>query len=139
MKIKFSATIEFDIKYLQVEVGVRYWEDSDLNGEADENGLMPCKDGEYWKPLIDIENGVVINWDKGNKANIHYKVCDDGSYSILGPNKELITSKKDCYVPKILCPKKEGYGDYIIMDIDENGLIANWEILLSDLINNNEN
>ena len=32
----------------------------------------------------------------------------------------------DGYVPKVMCPVDEGYGDYIIMDIDENGFIQDW-------------
>ena len=134
MKIKLKTTIEFDIKYLQVEAGVRYWEDSELNGISDEEGLMPCKDGEYWKPLIDIENGIIVNWENGNKAEIHYKVCDDGKYSLLDKEKKIVTELQGIYVPKILCPKENGYGDYIIMDINEYGVITDWEILLSDLI-----
>lgn len=34
----------------------------------------------------------------------------------------------DGYVPDFLCPKSEGYGDYIIMDIDSNGFIKNWDM-----------
>lgn len=26
-----------------------------------------------------------------------------------------------------MCPKENGYGDYIIMNIDENGFIQGWE------------
>ena len=25
-----------------------------------------------------------------------------------------------------MSPKEEGYGDYIIMDVDDNGMIKNW-------------
>lgn len=32
----------------------------------------------------------------------------------------------DGYVPEVMCPKDNGYGDYIIMDIDENGFIQGW-------------
>lgn len=34
---------------------------------------------------------------------------------------------------QILCvPKKNGYGDYVIMDIDRDGKIENWKADLSD-------
>jgi len=136
MKIKLAVEKDFEVKYLQVEAYVRYWEDSVVNGEEDVTGsLIPCREGDAWKPLIDIENGVILNWVIGKTADIHYKVCDEGTYTLLDECKNAIISKEG-YVPKIMCPKREGYGDYIIMDIDENGQISDWEILLSDLLEN---
>lgn len=126
MKVKFKIEKEFDIKYLLAECGARYWEDSTLNGIADEGRNMPCIDGEYWKPLIDIETGIIINWEQGNEADIHYKCCDDGLYTLLDENKNEIKSIEG-YVPKIMYPKENGYGDYVIMDIDKNGQILNWK------------
>ncbi|WP_255495104.1 hypothetical protein [Dysgonomonas sp. 521] len=36
-------------------------------------------------------------------------------------------------MPEIMCPGGEWDGDYIIMDIDENGIIENWrEKLISE-------
>ena len=123
---------EVEVKFLQVEAGVRYWEDASVNGEDDENGnLIPCRDGDYWKPKIDIQTGQILNWSQGKTADIHYKVCDDGEYSLLSENDTLV-KKIEGYVPDIMCPKGEGFGDYIIMDIDENGFIQNWKPDLSD-------
>lgn len=126
MKIKIKVTKEIDVKTLHVEAGVRYWEDASVNGVEDKAGdLIPCREGDDWKPVIDIETGKVLNWTPGIKADIHYKVCDDGSYALKDEAGETIM-KRDGYVPKIMCPKSIGYGDYIIMDIDEHGQIANW-------------
>lgn len=135
MKVRLTIEKDFEVKYLQVEVQVRYWEDSIFNGEYDVNGQIPCREGDLWKPLIDIEYGIILNWVIGKTAQIHYKVCDGGVYTLLDSDKNKVISKEG-YVPKIMCPKDSGYGDYIIMDIDENGKIADWEILLSDLIQN---
>jgi hypothetical protein len=41
-------------------------------------------------------------------------------------------SSHDGYVPKIMCPTENGYSDYVIMDIDRDGKIANWKADLSD-------
>lgn len=132
MKIKLKIEKEFEAKYLLAEVGVRYWEDAIVNGEEDEKGtLIPCRDGKYWMPLIDIDKGVVTNWVKGYTASIHYKCCDDGLYTLYDDYKRDITFIKG-YVPKIMCPKRNGYGDYVIMDIDCNGKIENWKADLSD-------
>jgi hypothetical protein len=138
MKVKLKIEKEFEVKYLLAEVGARYWEDATVNGEEDTEGtLIPCRDGEYWKPLIDIETGVITNWDKGHTASIHYKCCDDGLYKLLDENKNEIKSIEG-YVPKIMCPKENGYGDYVIMDIDRDGKIENWKADLSDFQDDDE-
>ena len=134
MKITLNTQKEFEVKYLSAHVGARYWEDTTVNGVTDEEGdLIPCRDGEYWKPLIDIETGIIENWEQGVSAEIHYKCCDDGLYTLLDEDKNTILSKEG-YVPKIMSPKREGYGDYVIMNIDENGQIQNWKSDLSDFL-----
>jgi hypothetical protein len=117
------------VRYLQGRIGVRYWEDIELNEvDASEDGDdVPCKDGDNWCPLIDLSNGKIMNWGKGIKAKIHIKSVDDNDFYILDENKEIIFELKDVYVPKIMCPKENGYGDYVIMDIDENGFIENFD------------
>ncbi len=139
MKVGLKIEKVFDVKYLLAEVGARYWEDATVNGEEDTEGsLIPCRDGEYWKPLIDIESGVIVNWGKGKVANVHYKVCDDGVYRLLDENKQEIEVIEG-YVPNIMCPEGDGYGDYVIMNIDENGKIDNWQVNLSEFTNDDKN
>jgi len=128
--MKFSKMIEaeFDVKKLSCIIGVRYWEDADVNGvrEKDEDPTIPCRIDGNWCPIIDIESGVILNWEHGVTASTHFKVCDDGIYKLLDGSDALI-AEIDGYVPKIMCPEGEGYGDYVIMKIDENGKIANWK------------
>lgn len=115
-------------KYIEVFAGARYWEDSKLNGVEDVDGKIPLRKGGCWCPTIDLNTGEVLNWPKGTTANVHYKVCDSGQYWLLNEQKERILQWKDYYVPdSILCPKAKGYGDYIILNINENGFIENWK------------
>jgi hypothetical protein len=126
-KVTLKVVKEFDAKYLVVEAEVRHWEDATVNGEDDELGTkIPCREGNAWCPVIDIDTGQIINWTSGIKANIHYKVCDAGIYELQTADNELIV-RKDGYVPWCLSPGGNGYGDYIIMNIDENGVIENWK------------
>ena len=129
MKIKLKIEKEYNVKLLQVDAEVRYYDDAEIDGVEDDkdNPQMPCVEGLNWKPLIDIETGVVLNWTPGVKAHIHYKVCDQGIYSLLDEKQNVII-KKDGYVPDILSPNGRGYGDYIQMNIDENGNIDNWKV-----------
>lgn len=126
MKAKIKTTKEVEIKTLLVDARVRYWEDASVNGLWDNHGaFIPCRDGESWKPIIDIESGVITNWTKGVIANVHYKIADEGIYH-LADSEGLIILTKDGYVPKILDLYNDSYGDYIILNIDGNGKIENW-------------
>jgi hypothetical protein len=137
MKVKIKIEKEVEIITLQVKAGVRYWEDSEINGEPDtENGEnIPCKNGDIWSPNIEIETGKILNWKQGVKADIHYKVCDCCGWELKDETGEVILSAEDGYVPNTLVPKDNGYGDYIIMDIDENGIIADWNFDITDFQN----
>ena len=134
MKATIMIEKKVNVKTLKVSAHARYWEDSIINGEcAPEDGKdFPCKDGDNWCPIIDIDTGIITNWTKGVTAEIHFKVCDCGSYYLIDDNGDTVLSIKDDYVPRIMCPKENGYGDYIIMDIDENGQIQDWKTNISD-------
>lgn len=125
---KIKVLKEVEVKTLVVEAGARYWEDATVDGVEDENGdLIPCRDGDYWKPIIDLETGIITNWTQGVTADIYYKVCDDGTYKLLDVDGNEVVSI-DGYVPDIMCPNGEGFGDYIIMKVGENGKIDNWKV-----------
>ena len=127
--MKIEITKEVDVVKLQVSAKVRYWEDTSVNGVEDVDGeLIPCREGDYWKPVIDIETGVIENWENGKTADIHYKVCDCGIYNLLDAKDEIVVSK-DGYVPIDMCPGGSGYGDYIIMKVFAGGLIENWHFI----------
>lgn len=132
MEIELKVKQNYIITTLLVNAKVRYWEDTEVNGVADEEGsLIPCRIGENWKLEIDIETGKIINWKQGVAANVHYKVCDSGEYSLLNNEGKTIVWFEG-YVPKCMCPKDKGYGDYIIMDIDTDGQIKNWKFTAKD-------
>lgn len=132
MKIEVNKKKAVEVRYLQAECGVRYWEDAEVNGDEDSDGvLIPCRVKETWSPVIDLENGTIENWPKGVTASVHYKVCDDGIYRLLDADRKKI-KEIDGYVPKIMSPGGSGYGDYVIMTIDANGKIDNWSVDLEE-------
>ncbi len=137
MKVDLKIKLPFDVKYIHADFGVRYYEDSELNGvdDDDTSPKMPCYDKEdrRWKLTIDIETGQIINWEKGNTAKIHYKVCDDGRYKILDKDMKQVYKTIYSYVPHIFCIDDSGYGDYVIMTIDENGFIDSWICIEDDI------
>lgn len=151
---------EYEINYIKVESNVRYLEDADINGEADisfeeqqegvesrmpfvekreeRKGYLKPSPDYYWCPLIDINNGKIVDWPLGQKSvvNIHYKTCDENKiwfYKEIGGDPIVFeyegkqVDHYDGYVPSILDTKKDGYGDYIIIDIIDDGYISQFE------------
>jgi len=134
MKINLLTRMEVEVKTLKVKAEVRCWEDSIVNElEDSENGdNIPCKVGDLWCPEIDIDSGIITNWEAGKTAEIHYKVCDGCGWELLDDKGEVVLSEDDGYVPDTLCPKESGYGDYIIMDIASHGKIQDWNFKMHD-------
>ena len=122
MRLTVKAANAIEVKYLRARCGVRYWEDATVNGVEDTDGNVPCREGENWCPLINLETGKIENWTEGVTADIHYKVCDDGEYDLLDAEKNVVTSI-DGYVPNMLSPEENGYGDYVIMHVGTDGVI----------------
>lgn len=132
MKVKIKIEETFNATHLLARVGTRYWEDATVNGIEDVDGdLIPCRDGDYWCPKINIETGQIENWKQGTTADIHYKSCDDNEFQLLDENGHLI-KQIEGYVISTMCPEENGYGDYVIMKIDENGFIQNWVFYPND-------
>ena len=150
MKRKILVEQEIEISFAICQIFVRYWEDSEVNGVEDDatNPRMPCvenvehfyykKKQLAWCLIIDLDKGQIVNWPKGTTANIHYKSCDENVVELQDSNRNTI-KEYDGYVPQFLCPKENGYGDYVIMDIDENGFIQNFNNNLDDIFNDDEN
>jgi len=114
-------------KYLQVSAGVRYWDDGSVDGVEDTEGtLIPFGGGDYWDIKIDIETGFIVDWPTGVSASVHYKVCDDGHYNLQSEDGETLETHEG-YAISCMSPEKNGYGDYIIMSIDNLGHIRGWD------------
>lgn len=114
-------------KFIEVSAGVRYWEDAEIDGSPDDGGLIFGRIGDRWSVKINLETGEVSGWPSGVSADIHYKVCDDGEYWLLDDCGVRIKKWSDYYVPnEFLCVGGNGYGDYIIMKIKDDGFVPGW-------------
>ena len=136
MKVKIKREVVMDATTILVDTYVRYWEDTDVNGQSDDGDVpkIPCavksadNGSYYWKPIIYIETGQILNWQQGVTANVHYKVCDEFACKVIEQRAGVTNLIKDYegYVPDFMCPSGEPDGDYIVMDIDGNGYIKDW-------------
>ena len=135
MKATVKIEKEVDVKTLKVNAKVRYWEDTSVNGIEDSDGnLIPCRNGDNWSPIIDVDSGIITNWRKGTSADIHYKVCDCCAWELYDDDDNFVVGENDGYVPKTLSPADSGYGDYIIMKVDVDGVIQDWSFNIDDFL-----
>lgn len=123
---------QVEVTTLHASIGVRYWEDASVNGMTDDEDdpAMPLIRDGRWELMIDLATGRIDGWPKGTTADTYYKVCDDGVYRLLAQNGDEVC-KRDGYVPDMLAPKEDGYGDYVILTIGADGIIEGWRAELS--------
>lgn len=164
MDIKVTTTViqttNYKAKYLIAEFEPRFWEDVDIidkDGQKHEDSAV-FENAEisgkvkieneipdfcnlhsegYIRWKIDIDEGKILDWN-GLKVSVYYKVCDQGQYTLLDSDENVIF-EVESYVPKILSIDDDGYGDYIYIDVDENGYIKEWTCnnkLIQDIYDN---
>lgn len=133
---------------MTVNAHVRYWEDGDINGRSDNGTIpnMPFASGEQWHITIKLKSGKILGWEEEVKtklpdfeiANAYYKVCDECNWMLLDKDMNPLHDEYSGYVPKILDPTDEyyGFGDYIGLNINKEGIIENWPKVTIDLFIN---
>lgn len=138
MKVTINKPIEVNVVMMLVNTVVRQPESaytritgtSQWIEENPENPSMPflCKEGNmhYWRPVIDLDKGQILNWPKDKEAKLCYKVVDE-FYCVLQDDKGLCVSEYNDYVPRCMQLDEEGYGDYVYITIDSEGFIQNWK------------
>ena len=113
--------------FLVVDADVRYWEDATVNGVQDDEGtLIPFREGDSWRPVIDLASGRIKDWPEGTTADIHYKVCDAGQYWLADADGVKVAKWADYYVPDDFLAGGKGWGDYIILKVGCEGMIEGW-------------
>ena len=90
-----------------------------------------------WCPVIDVNEGKVLDWPENFVLVTHFKVCDQGVYvySNADESKQIVST--DCdeyYVPNWLEDFDNGYGDYMYIQINGDGSIENWDKLQKKLL-----
>lgn len=150
MKISRKKVVEEDVKYLYAHLHDDWWDGAEISRDGaefedvDEDGsqisdmLKPfnaptnierfknfVKDDNIFSMKINVDTGEVVGWPKGTIMNIYWKIVDEGLYQYLDENDNIIF-EYDGYVPNELAIEEEGYGDYVILNIDADGKIEHW-------------
>ena len=120
-KLQMKTTVllpqEIEIKSVRLNLHIRS-EDEDMPY------TFPLRSGDRWIAEIDIDTGTIKGWPAGEAGEFYTKVCDEGTYSLIGPSGKVIAELKNDYVPHGVIPGK--YGDYAHLKIDADGRISNW-------------
>jgi hypothetical protein len=132
MSFEVSIKKKAPVTTLVASMEVRYWEDAEVNDVEDDptNPVIPLRKGNLWNITVDLATGKIKDWPQGTTAITHYKVCDAGIYALLDADGTEVVRKAD-YVPSMLAPGGRGYGDYVILMINADGIIEQWEPDLS--------
>lgn len=122
------ANIDFsEAKFLEVRVPIEFWEEANIDCFPDLKGRVPFRDGDFWAPVIELDNGRIEGWPVGVLVETMYKVRDSGEYWLLNEGRKRIAKLKDRYVPACLAIGENGWGDYLILTIGENGYVQDWQ------------
>lgn len=144
MELTINKPTKVNVRYILAEIQPRYLEDTTFmidGNEVEDDSSNPriagittefdrdefdCEDYLIrWK--IDVNTGQIMDWN-GLDAHIHYKVVDQGKYSMLDEDGNKIASGDfGSYVPEMFEVDDNGYGDYIIMHVNKDGFIQNWK------------
>lgn len=119
MKKEILVKKEVDFKKIKIKVWPRYVgnsEDDDIPTD------FPLLENGVWCVFVDIDSGIINNWPIGDSRSMHIKVCDAGEYALYDEKGAEIIWYSGC-VPNIV---PGSYGYYIELEIDENGVITNW-------------
>ena len=100
---------------------------SNLRGD-DGQEVLPGLDSAKarWRVTIDLQSGQIQDWPKDVHASISFKVRDECSIVLQDANGAGLATYEG-YVPVILSPADEGYGDYMFMRVNQNGFIEDWD------------
>lgn len=117
MKIEIPTTKTVDIRRILIKLPVDY-------GEEDIPNNFPLRVGDKWVATVDVDTGQIAGWPQGKLGYLHMKVCDGGSYTLFDERGNTVADTKEGYVPHGVVPGE--YGDYVILEINEDGIITNW-------------
>jgi hypothetical protein len=102
------------------------------------SGIETTQTRQDWCPVIDVNEGKILDWTPGFCLNTGFKVCDQGVYVYSNQDESQQIVSTDCdeyYVPNWLDDVGDGYGDYLQITVNGDGTIKDWDKLKKKLHN----
>lgn len=123
MKATIKVEKEVNIRTVLIDIAPRYIGDAEDDDMPTDFPLLNAEK-TAWVASVDIDTGAIAGWPQGDKRNMHVKVCDAGTYRLIDSEGNEVAARVNDYVPNGVVPGS--YGDYVELEIDENGIITNW-------------
>jgi len=117
MKVTVPIPTEINLTHIRLELAVRYDEEDIPND-------FPLRKGDLWTATVGLDTGRIEGWPQGQSGRLQMKVCDEGTYTLFDAGGRQVARLENDYVPHGVVPGE--YGDYVDLEIDETGIIANW-------------
>ena len=117
MKTTINKPVEVNIRWVNITVPVRY-EDEDIPYD------FPLRSNDVWRATVDIDTGRINDWPEGKSGRLQMKVTDCGVYTLRDEGNQVVAEIEQGYVPHGVVPGS--FGDYIELQINEQGVITNW-------------
>ena len=125
-----TQTLKLKSKYVRIRIPA-YFEFFDFEKHYTEDNF-PCRKeiddtiDSFWEITVNLKSHQVLEWEKDfGGLNLSAKVTDNGIYTLLDKDKNDIWCIKG-YAPNSFIPEKDGFGDYINLYINEDGIVENW-------------
>ena len=119
MKISVVRRCTLEFNAIRVVAVLRHAPEDAPNGMF---GLV----GDTLSLVLNLDDdacaAMIRGWT-GPAMSLHSKVCDRCSVYLLNGD-DVVASREDDYVPAFM--PGTHYGDYLILDIDEDGRVLNW-------------
>ncbi|MCS2889581.1 hypothetical protein NXY11_00145 [Parabacteroides faecis] len=128
MDTAFKKIIETQSRYIHISIPfIKNDYAYSFNNSNDSLKKYPLvTENEQWEATIDLEKHTLLEWkSEYGFCRVFAKVKDEGIYTLLDKDKKTLCRLKG-YVPNGVIPPKDGYGDYIKFNIDENGFVSDW-------------
>lgn len=126
--MNIEITVKKTIRAQALAVSFPYSSDDDLPDEI----VSRFGSGRSLEFEIELDTGLIRNWEGLSPYNFHLKVVDRCSVSLrTDPIVEDLETVVD-YVPRFF--PGEHYGDYIIWGVGRDGRIRNWNPKERDVV-----
>ena len=114
--------------YMSVKIPIDFYEEEDWDKYEPVKKFVEKTTKTYGKLeiFIDLKEHKILDWDENcHETHLFEKVVDRGIYILYGKEWNEIT-RIESYVPNKCLPEKDGFGDYLTLDIDNKVVISNW-------------
>ena len=138
MQVEIIKTELVDVKYVSFEIMVSIedfeFEETDkdtLNKFFETDIFSREKEDKYdtINVMIDVDTKKLVGWLETNEiVSIFAKVRDEGIYRYYDKDKNVVLEKENEYVPDFLQVEEDGFGDYLNMIINKEGVIEKFNI-----------